>query len=136
MTKHLKVTVDGKVYEVTVEVPDEGSLANLAPMIAPLAPASMAPIPVSAPVAAPAPTPAAAPAAAAGPGEIRSPLTGKVASIDVKLDEAVTEGQKVMTLEAMKMNTYIYAPKAGKVSVVRVSPGDAVEEGAVLMAIV
>ena len=40
-----------------------------------------------------------------------------------------------MTLEAMKMNTYIYAPKAGKVSTVLVNAGDAVEEGAVLMAI-
>ena len=134
MTKHLKVTVDGKVYAVTVEVPDEAPLASLPPPIAPapLAAIAPAPAPSPTPVAAPA---AAAPAAAAGPGEIRSPLAGKVVSVDVKAEQLVTEGQQVMTLEAMKMNTYIYAPKAGKVSVVRVSPGDAVEEGAVLMAI-
>ena len=134
MTKNLKVTVDGKVYEVTVELPDEGPVSGLPPAIAPITP-----LPVSAPAAAPAPAPApmsaAAPAAAAGPGEIRSPLTGKVAAVEVKPGQDVTEGQQVMTLEAMKMNTYIYAPKAGKVSTVLVNPGDAVEEGAVLMAV-
>lgn len=133
MTKNLKVTVDGKVYEVTVELPDEGSVAGLPPAIAPAAPLAVV-APLSAPAVMPASTAAAA-SAAAGPGEIRSPLAGKVMSVDVKPGQDVTEGQQVMTLEAMKMNTYIYAPKAGKVSTVVVSAGDAVEEGAMLMAI-
>ena len=68
-------------------------------------------------------------------GAIKSPLTGKVVSVDVKPGQDVNEGQQVMTLEAMKMNTYIYAPKTGRVSTVQINPGDAVEEGAVLMAI-
>jgi biotin carboxyl carrier protein len=131
MTKNLKITVDGKVYAVTVEMPDEGPAVGLPPAIAPAAPlAAAAPAPVIAP-------PAAKPAASAttGPGEISSPLAGKVVSVEVKPGQDVTEGQQVMTLEAMKMNTYIYAPKAGKVSTVLVTAGDAVEEGAVLMAI-
>jgi glutaconyl-CoA/methylmalonyl-CoA decarboxylase subunit gamma len=133
MTKNLKVTVDGKVYAVTVEMPEEGLVAGLPPAIVPAAPlAASAPVP--APVIAPAPAKPAAPPAT-GPGEISSPLAGKVVSVEVKPGQDVTEGQQVMTLEAMKMNTYVYAPKAGRVSKVLVNAGDAVEEGAVLMAV-
>ena len=133
MTKNLKVTVDGKVYAVTVEMPEDGPVAGLPTAIAPAAPlAASATVP--APVIAPTPARPAAPATT-GPGEISSPLAGKVVSVEVKPGQDVTEGQQVMTLEAMKMNTYIYAPKAGKVSTVLVNAGDAVEEGAVLMAI-
>jgi biotin carboxyl carrier protein len=133
MTKNLKVTVDGKVYEVTVEMADEGPVPGLPPAIAPVAPLTVS-APLAAPVVTPAPAKPAAPASA-GPDEIRSPLAGKVVSVEVKPGQDVTEGQRVITLEAMKMNTYIYAPTAGKVSTVLVNAGDAVEEGAVLMAI-
>jgi glutaconyl-CoA/methylmalonyl-CoA decarboxylase subunit gamma len=133
MTKNLKVTVDGKVYAVTVETPEEGPIGGLPPALAPVAPLT-ASAPVAAPIIAFAPAQLAAPASA-GSGEIRSPLAGKVASIEAKPGLEVTEGQRVMTLEAMKMNTYVYAPKAGKVSTVLVDAGDAVEEGAVLMVI-
>ncbi len=133
MTKNLKVTVDGKVYTVTVEMPEEGPVTGLPPPMALAAPlAAFAPVP--APVIAPAPAKPTA-LATTGPGEISSPLAGKIVSVEVKPGQDVTEGQQVMTLEAMKMNTYIYAPKAGKVSTVLVNAGDAVEEGAVLMAI-
>ena len=131
MTKNLKVTVDGKVYAVTVEMPEEGLVAGLPPAIALAAPL-VASAPVS--VIAPAPSKPAAPATT-GPGDISSPLAGKVVSVEVKPGQDVTEGQQVMTLEAMKMNTSVYAPKAGRVSTVLVNAGDAVEEGAVLMAI-
>jgi biotin carboxyl carrier protein len=127
--KKLRVTVDGKVYEVTVEMLDESNEAGALPAVAPVA------FPVaSAAVVAPTIPPASArPAAVAG--AIKSPLAGKVASVDVKPGQEVNEGQQVMTLEAMKMNTYIYAPKMGRISTVQVKPGDAVEEGAVLMVI-
>ena len=83
------------------------------------------------PVAAPA---SARPAAAAAPaGAVPSPLAGKVVSIDVKVGQAVVEGAQLLTLEAMKMNTFVYAPKAGTVSAVHVNAGDAVEEGAALV---
>jgi len=124
MTKKLRVTVDGKVYEVTVEMLDE-------------APASVLP-PVAAPVLTPvvvAPVVSSAPAQPAGPGSIKSPLAGKVVSVAVQPGSQVNEGQQVMVLEAMKMNTYIYATVSGHVAKVLVHPGDAVEEGAVLMTI-
>jgi biotin carboxyl carrier protein len=129
MTKNLKVTVDGKVYAVTVEMPEEGLVAGLPPAIT-----LAAPLAASAPVIAPALAKPVAPATTR-PGEISSPLAGKVVSVEVKPGQDITEGQQVMTLEAMKMNTYVYAPKAGTVSTVLVNAGDAVEEGAVLMAI-
>jgi biotin carboxyl carrier protein len=51
----------------------------------------------------------------------------------VQVGQAVAEGAQLLTLEAMKMNTFVYAPKAGKVTAVLVNPGDGVEEGAALV---
>lgn len=121
--KKLRVTVEGKTYEVLVEMLDE--------------PAPSAPRPVAqlaAPVAAPssAPVPSAKPAAG-GSGDIPCPLAGKVVSIDVQIGQTVAEGAQVATVEAMKMNTFIYAPKAGTVAAILVNPGDGVEEGAPLL---
>ena len=125
--KKLRVTVEGKVYEVLVEILDEGT-QTAAPI--PVAPATVAPV---APVA-PAPVAKAAVNPAA-PGDVVSPLAGKLVSIDVKLGDSVAEGAQVATIEAMKMNTYIYAPKAGKVTATLVTPGDGVEEGTVVLRI-
>jgi biotin carboxyl carrier protein len=126
--KKLRVTVDGKSYDVTVEMlesPASAPAAATAP-VAVVATASIA--------AAPAPVAPAAPAAGPAPtGAVPSPLAGKVVSIDVKPGQTVTEGQQLLTLEAMKMNTFVYASKAGTVAAVHVHPGDAVEEGAALL---
>jgi glutaconyl-CoA/methylmalonyl-CoA decarboxylase subunit gamma len=127
--KRLKVTVDGKVYDVVVETLDATGAAAPA-VAAPVANAPVSGASVTAPVSAPKP---AAPKAAAGASDITSPLAGKVVSIDVKVGDTVTDSQQVATLEAMKMNTYIYAPKAGKISEICAKPGDGVEEGAVLI---
>jgi len=132
--KKLRVTVEGKVYEVLVEVLDDVGGAPAPAPVNPPAPAAAAPAPVvaPAPVSAPEPAKPAAPAAA-GAGDIPSPLAGKVVSIDVKVGQAVAEGAQVATVEAMKMNTYIYAPRDGTVAAILVNPGDGVEEGAVLL---
>ncbi len=135
--KKLKVTVDGKVYEVSVEIEGEAAApaapapAPVAPVAsAPIAPAPVAPAPVAAPV--PAAAPAAVPAGASG---VPSPLAGKVVSIDTKVGATVKDGDQILTIEAMKMNTYIYANKAGTVSAINVNVGDGVEEGQVLAVI-
>jgi len=128
--KKLRVTVEGKAYEVLVEILDEGAST---PIAAPTAPVRS--VAAAAPAAAPAPAPTA-PAATGGPGEVRSPLSGKLVSIDVKVGDQVNEGAQVATVEAMKMNTYIFAPKAGRVEAVFGNPGDGIEEGHVLMRIV
>lgn len=131
--KKLRVTVEGKSYDVVVEILDAGT-APSATAGAPVA-AAPAPTPVaSAPVSAPAATPAHS-HAAAGPGDVASPLSGKVVTIDVKVGQDVEEGAQVATIEAMKMNTYIFAPKSGRVSAVLAKPGDGIEEGTVLLQI-
>ncbi|MBR6797454.1 MAG: acetyl-CoA carboxylase biotin carboxyl carrier protein subunit [Opitutales bacterium] len=134
--RKLKVTVDGKVYEVSVEIEGEASVPAAAP--APVAPAPVVSAPVApAPVpVAPAPVAASAPAAVpAGASGVPSPLAGKVVSIDTKVGATVKDGDQILTIEAMKMNTYIYANKAGTVSAINVNVGDGVEEGQVLAVI-
>jgi glutaconyl-CoA/methylmalonyl-CoA decarboxylase subunit gamma len=128
--KKLRVTVDGKAYDVLVEILDEGTAS--APPI-PYASPALVSTPAPATVAAPVSAPAVAKPAVAGSGDITSPLAGKVVSIDVKVGQAVAEGAQVATVEAMKMNTYIYAPKSGTVAAVLVNAGDGVEEGSVLL---
>jgi len=135
--KKLKVTVDGKVYEVSVEIEGETSVA--VPATPAPTPVASAPVPAPAPVApvAPAsvpttPAPAAVPAGASG---VPSPLAGKVVSIDTKVGATVKDGDQILTIEAMKMNTYIYANKSGTVSAINVNVGDGVDEGQVLAVI-
>jgi biotin carboxyl carrier protein len=127
--KNLRVTVDGKTFNVSVEMLDEPA----SPMPAKAPVAATAPVAPVAPAAAPAPVAAVQPAG--GPGDVRSPLHGKVVSIDVTVGQVVEEGAKVVTLEAMKMNTYVFAPKAGKVTSIVAAAGTAVEEGGLLLVI-
>jgi biotin carboxyl carrier protein len=131
--KRLKVTVDGKAYDVSVEVIDEisGAALSAPPASVPLTSVPMvAPAPIAAPIAAIAPKPQAS-----GSGDVISPLAGKLVSVEVKVGQEVQEGAQIATVEAMKMNTYIYAPKAGKIASVQVNPGDAVDEGSVILRI-
>jgi biotin carboxyl carrier protein len=69
----------------------------------------------------------------AGSGEIVSPLAGRVISIGVEPGKDVKEGDHVLTLEAMKMNTFVFAPKAGKIKEIKTTVGEAVQEGDVLL---
>ena len=122
--KKLRITVEGKAYEVLVETLDASAPGAAATPVASM--------PVAAPVVAPtAPAPKAI--VSAGPGVVTCPLAGKVVAVQVKVGDSVTAEQALVTIEAMKMNTYVYAPQAGKVTEVLVKAGDAVEEGAVMI---
>lgn len=128
--KKLRVTIEGKAYEVLVELLDPDSAPTPALAAAPAAPTASAPL-TAAPFMASAPK-----AASAAAGAVVSPLAGKIVSIDVKVGQTVEEGTQVATIEAMKMNTYIYAPKSGRVEEVLVNAGDGVEEGEALLRLV
>jgi len=119
--KKLRVTVDGKVYEVLVEILDEPQThePRRAAWATTVSPARITPSPPA----------GSAAHAAAKPGEVPSPLAGKVVSIDVRPGQQVGANQQLLTLEAMKMNTYVFSPHAGTVATILVYPGDAVEEG-------
>ena len=128
--KQLRITIGQKTFDVTVEVIGEPAApATPAPVSAPVASAS-----VSAPAAAPAKAPTPRPAAS-GAGTVVAPLAGKIVSLSVAPGQAVKEGDTVVTIEAMKMNTYVYAPASGTVSSIAVKAGDAVEEGQALVVI-
>ncbi|MEE4177683.1 MAG: biotin/lipoyl-containing protein [Bacteroides sp.] len=71
----------------------------------------------------------------AASGTIKSPLPGTVLSILCKVGDTVKVGQKLMVLEAMKMENNIEADKEGKISAIKVNPGQSVMEGDVLMEI-
>jgi len=119
--KTYTITVNGTVYNVTVE---EGITAG-APAAAP------APAPAAAPAAAPAQAPAPA-AGGAGSIKIESPMTGKILGIKAKVGQAVKKGECILTLEAMKMENEIVALEDGTVASIDVTVGQAVEAGDVL----
>ncbi|MGF1449662.1 MAG: biotin/lipoyl-containing protein [Opitutales bacterium] len=121
--KRLRITVEGKAYEVEVEFLDEGTTP------APRTPSRSGAVSMAPPTAAPAAAAPAASSAAAEDGVVVSPLSATVVSVDVTVGAAVTEGQQLLTLEAMKMNTFVNAPAAGTVAEVLVAAGDSVEEG-------
>jgi biotin carboxyl carrier protein len=126
--QHLRITVDGKTYEVVVENTDQGSKAPVAAPVRSAAPAAKA-----APAAAPAPAPA--PKAAAAAGDMVSPLAGVVQAIEVAVGAQVKEGELVITLEAMKMYTPINATSSGTIQAIHVKVGDSVDEGQPLFTI-
>lgn len=68
-------------------------------------------------------------------GKIKSPLPGTVLSILVKAGDSVKVGQKLMVLEAMKMENNIDSDKEGKITAIKVNPGQSVMEGDVLIEI-
>jgi propionyl-CoA carboxylase alpha chain/3-methylcrotonyl-CoA carboxylase alpha subunit len=67
-----------------------------------------------------------------GDAAIRSPMPGKVVAVNVAAGDAVTKGQTLLTLEAMKMEHALTAAFDGKVAELNVAAGDQVAEGVVL----
>ncbi len=123
--KKLRITVEGKTYEVVVETVDDPSTRAPKAAAAPRAAAAAAP--------AAAPAPAASTASSGSAASVRSQLAGRIVSVDVAEGAEVKAGQQLLVLEAMKMNTPVVAPTDGKVSKLHVAAGDTVEEGQALV---
>lgn len=115
--KNYTITVNGNVYDVTVE--EGGAAPSAAPVQAAAAPKAAAPKP-------------AAPAGAQGAVKINAPMPGKILSVKKNAGETVRQGDVILVLEAMKMENEIVAPQDGTIAGVNVAVGDSVEAGAVL----
>ena len=75
----------------------------------------------------------AAPVAATGGSPVNAPLAGTVVKVLVKPGQVVAEGETIIILEAMKMETSVSAPAAGSIVEVRVQGGDSCAVGDVLV---
>ncbi len=119
--KSYTITVNGNVYDVTVE--ENGATST--------APAKAAPRAAAPRAAAPA---AAAPTSSASAGSIKieAGAAGKVFKIEAQPGTAVKLGDPILVLEIMKMETPVVAPKDGVVASIEVAVGDSVEAGALL----
>jgi pyruvate carboxylase len=71
----------------------------------------------------------------ADPGQVGAPTAGIISGIAVQLNQNIERGAKLMTLEAMKMQSNIYAPIAGRVTKLLVTPGQNVEAKDLLVTI-
>jgi biotin carboxyl carrier protein len=71
-------------------------------------------------------------AAGAGASEIRAPMPGAVISVAVTAGDAVAAGTPVLTIESMKLETVLLAPRDGTIAEVLVAQGDAFEKDQVL----
>lgn len=126
MERKLRITVDGREYNVTVQDVTEDS-GWLYPT-----PASMVVPPAASEI--PVPTPVS-PAAhgPSSPGDVVCMLGGVVDSIAVTVGQVVNEGDRVATLEAMKMKTPVIARRHGTVISIAVKVGDPVRVGQTLL---
>ena len=153
------VTVNGRAYGVKIDgstavVNGRSYAIDVRPGIDPAAAAayplpggvSAAPAPANhphpqapaAPAAPPQPAPAPpqpAPAASAPGTTVNAPMPGLVLRIPVSVGDSVNQGDEVMVLEAMKMETPVSATVSGAVRAVLVSQGDQVKTGAPLIEI-
>ena len=101
--KNYTITVNGNVYDVTVEEGAAGAAT-------------------SAPKA----------AAGQGAVKVNAPRPGKILSVKTSVGQAVKKGEVLMILEAMKMENEVVAPEDGTVASIDVAAGDSVEAGVVL----
>lgn len=107
------VKVDGQVYDV--EVGPQGQLASVTP-------SNTA-------------TEAKAPVAIGNAEPVLAPLAGTIFKVNVQAGSDVVEGDVLLILEAMKMETEVRAAKSGKVADIQVKEGDAVTVGAPLLSL-
>lgn len=120
--QEIKLNVNGTPYNVTVdaEVKQKPTVKRPAPKAA-------------APAAAPAA--AAAPVAGGAGTKVTTPLPGTILDVFVNVGDKVSAGQRVVLLEAMKMENNIECDVAGTVTEVKCRKGDSVLEGDVLVVI-
>ncbi|WP_439545786.1 acetyl/propionyl/methylcrotonyl-CoA carboxylase subunit alpha [Sandarakinorhabdus sp.] len=73
--------------------------------------------------------------AGGGDGRVMAPMPGRVLSVDVAPGQAVAEGDRLLVLEAMKMEHRLLARQAGTVQALHIAVGDQVNDGMLLVEI-
>lgn len=144
--KKYKFTINGNVYDVNIqniedniaEVEVNGTSYSVAvdkTIQTSKTPKLVRSVSVPSTDSAPSMVKTANPTSSKGAGTVKSPLPGVILEIYVKEGDAVKMGQKLIMLEAMKMENNISADKEGKVLSIKVNRNDAVMEGDVLIVI-
>lgn len=126
----LQIGIDGKTYEVEVEVAEDDTaprLPNSGPYLPVPATVQFRPVPI-----------AHAPSRESGNGVpdakvCRSPVAGVVIKVNVQPGQRLRANDLMIVLEAMKMETNVIAPAAGTVKAVYVAPGHAVKVNQVVV---
>jgi len=126
--KKLMITVNGKRYEVDVEVVQDDEAIEVQP---PFKPPVRTMTSYVTPVTTPLPTKSKP--SSADKKSLTSPINGVVLEIPVKEGQAVKENDILFVMEAMKMKTNISSPQTGKIKAVKVKVGDTIEAGKVLL---
>jgi biotin carboxyl carrier protein len=135
--ERFKVVVGDDTFDVEIIGDQSLSEASITPS---LVPAEQRKAPPTAPAAAPVraeqrepapvrPAPRPAPRAGGGAGALVAPMPGVILAVAVKPGDAVTRGQEVAVLEAMKMQNSVKSPRDGTIAEVCVAPGQAVGHG-------
>lgn len=116
--KNYTITVNGNVYDVTVEEGNGSTVATPQPTAVKAAP-----------------QPAAKPAVqqgAQGNVKINAPMPGKILAIKASVGQNVKKGDVILLLEAMKMENEVVAPEDGTVASMNAAVGNMVEAGDIL----
>jgi methylmalonyl-CoA carboxyltransferase small subunit len=123
----LRITVDGKAYEVDVEVSEDDHVAAPSHTYIPA-------MPTASPSAPPPPPRAAGPDSSVAEDKVcRSPVAGIVVRVNAQPGQQIQANDPLLVLEAMKMETNITSPFAGKVKAINAGVGDGVQVGQVLV---
>ena len=67
------------------------------------------------------------------PGHIGAPMPGKISAVAVSLGQSVSRGDKLLSIEAMKMETAVYSPRDGQIATIHVQPGTTVASNDLLL---
>lgn len=127
--KKMMITVNGKRYEVDVEIVQDDEANDLLPVSSRPVPRTMDSYvtPVSVPL------PTKTKQTGADKKSLTSPVNGVILEIPVKEGQPVKENDILFVLEAMKMKTNISSPQTGKIKSIKVKVADKVEAGQVML---
>jgi len=119
VSERYNISVNGKDYDVVVS--PEGEVSSLNPATAPIAPTH--------------PAPAATPAVNTPATSVGAPMAGNIFKINVTPNQHVKDGDVILIMEAMKMETEVRSTHSGTIVSIEVREGDSVDVGQALVTI-